>query len=308
MINLDSTLVSELQRDGRASIQQLAHAAGAPRGTVSTRLRRLLAEKRLRIVASADPTLLGQHVIAHVAITVSGTARETIAALVVRPEMVFVSAVSGQHSVVAEVRVGTTADLHDLLGELRTDRDIVAIDTLLYTEVVKGHFVVRAQAAITIDEIDRRLIGLLQDDARASYRDLAGAVRLSASATANRVKRLLEHNVVTISAIEAGTPGCRQLTMGVGLNLAGPGNDAQEAAKAMAAVDFAATTVGRFDLVATLTGRTSHDLLSELDRIRALPDVSRIVTWLHLDVVKEDYTRRHRAFASPATPRPDQSL
>lgn len=292
--DLDAALVRELQRDGRASIQQLAESTGAPRGTVSAHLRRLLGGHRLRVVAAADPTLLGQHVVAHVSIEVSGPVARTVADLVARPEMVFVSAVSGTHAVVAEVRVGTTQELHDLLGEMRGSAHVVAIETLVYAEVLKGFFVSRAPSAITVDALDRRLIDLLQDDARASYRDLGRAVRLSPSATAARVRKLIDHRVVTISAIEARTAEGRRLAMGIGVNLVGSGDDVREALQAMPAVDFAAMTVGGFDLVATIVARTSDGLQAALEDIRALPGVRRSVTWLHLDVVKEDYIRRHR--------------
>ncbi|TAM93637.1 MAG: Lrp/AsnC family transcriptional regulator [Jatrophihabitans sp.] len=47
-----------------------------------------------------------------------------------------------------------------------------------------------------MDSIDRELIRLLQRDARASYQELAGAVRLSANTVADRVRRLRASGVI----------------------------------------------------------------------------------------------------------------
>ncbi len=52
----------------------------------------------------------------------------------------------------------------------------------------------------SLDEIDRRIIEELQRDARARIADVARNVGLSAPATAERIKRLEERNVVTYRA------------------------------------------------------------------------------------------------------------
>lgn len=41
-----------------------------------------------------------------------------------------------------------------------------------------------------MDRLDREILGILQQDARISYRDLGVRVGLSANATADRVRRM----------------------------------------------------------------------------------------------------------------------
>lgn len=48
-----------------------------------------------------------------------------------------------------------------------------------------------------IDDIDRRIIEILQQDGRISHRDLGAAVGLSPNATGARVNRLLETGVIS---------------------------------------------------------------------------------------------------------------
>lgn len=50
---------------------------------------------------------------------------------------------------------------------------------------------------MTLDDVDRALLAALQRDGRAGYAELGRAVGLSASATAERVRRLEESGVIT---------------------------------------------------------------------------------------------------------------
>ncbi|WP_242684710.1 hypothetical protein [Microbacterium sp. SD291] len=59
-------------------------------------------------------------------------------------------------------------------------------------------------------------------------------------------------------------------------------------------VDFAARALGRFDVIATLVEPSAGALYASLERLRALPGVTRIEAWLHLAVLKEDYARTLR--------------
>jgi Lrp/AsnC family leucine-responsive transcriptional regulator len=53
-----------------------------------------------------------------------------------------------------------------------------------------------------MDDIDRMLIGLLQEDATRPYAELAARVRLSAGATHERVRKLRERGVILRSTVE----------------------------------------------------------------------------------------------------------
>lgn len=288
----DTKLVRALQQEGRASYQDLARDLGLPRAMVSARLRELLDNEIVRVVAAVDPAFLGQHVIAHVSVVASGPIRKIAAQLTGWPEAVLVSAVGGTHDLVAEIRVSTHDELHALLTRLREHPNVAYIDTLIYTRVVKGFFISQFSGDVSIDDVDRQLIEILQRDGRTSYRDLAAAVELSPTAVRTRVQRLLDARIIRISAVESRGAGGRQLSMGVGMNLSGANDDVLELLRGSSHVEFVAQTVGRFDAVATLAAQSPRDLLAQLEEIRSLPGVSRTDSWLHLEVAKEDYARR----------------
>ncbi|MFF3026704.1 Lrp/AsnC family transcriptional regulator [Microbacterium sp. NPDC057944] len=292
-MDFDADLIRALQEDGRASIRSLADRLSQTRAAVAARLRVLLDDRTVRVVAAVDPVFLGQHVLAHVSIRTEGAAGVVAAPLRDMTETVFVSSVGGAHDLVTEVRLGSMAELHDLLARIRALDGVLDINTIIYSTVVKGFFVSEYHGDITLDAIDEALIEQLQSDGRKSFRALGQAVRLSPSAVATRVQRLIDGGVIKISAVEARGLAHRQLSMGVGVNLDDDTAIVQEL-RTGRGVDFAARTLGRFDIVATLVEPSAGALYASLERLRALPGVTRIEAWLHLAVLKEDYARTLR--------------
>ncbi|MEV4668938.1 Lrp/AsnC family transcriptional regulator [Microbacterium sp. LWO12-1.2] len=293
-MDFDAELIRALQEDGRASIRSLALRLGQSRAAVAARLRSMLDDRTVRVVAAVDPVFLGQHVLAHVSIRTDGTVEAVAEHLRDMHETVLVSAVGGSHDLVTEVRLGSMEELHDLLAQIRAITGVLDINTIIYSTVVKGFFVSEYHGDVTLDGIDEALIEQLQADGRTSFRALGEAVRLSPSAVATRVQRLIDGGVIKISAVEARGLAHRQLSMGVGLNLDHDDESVIEALRTGQGVDFAARTLGRFDAVATLVEPSAGALYASLERLRALPGVTRIEAWLHLAVLKEDYARTLR--------------
>lgn len=297
-MDFDAELIRALQEDGRASIRALSLRLGHSRAAVASRLRTLLANRTVRVVAAVDPAFLGQLVLAHTSIRVTGAAQAVAEQLRTLSETVFVSVVGGNHDLVAEVRVGSMTELHALLAYIRAIPGVAEIDTVIYSRVIKGFYVSDYRGGINLDTIDEALIELLQSDGRRSFRALGETVRLSPSAVATRVQRMIDGGVIKISAVEARGHERRPLSLGVGLTLEDDRAILEHLHDATG-VDFAAQTLGRFDVVATLVEPSPGALHSSLERLRALPGVTRIETWLHLAVLKEDYARAPRPAGRP---------
>ena len=302
-MDFDAELIRELQADGRASIHALAGRLGQSRTAVSMRLKAMLADGTVRVVAAVDPLFLGQHVLAHISIRTQGSVEPVAQYLRGLSETVLVSAVGGAYDLVTEVRLGSMPALHELLAQMRALPGVADINTLIYTDVVKGFFVTEYRGGVAIDAIDTALIEQLQRDGRKSYRALGEAVRLSPSAVTTRVQRLVDGGVIKISAVEARGLVHRQLSMGVGLNLADADDRVTAALRTWRGVDFAARTLGRFDVVTTLVEPSAGALYASLERLRSIPGVSSVEAWLHLAVLKEDYARTLRS-AGGGVPQP----
>lgn len=291
----DAELVRVLQQDGRAAVQEIARLIGRPRAAVAARLNTLLREGRVRVVAAVAPAVLGQRLLAHVSIRVDGPTGAVATHLTERPETVLVSAIGGRYDLVAEVRCPSMDALSRFLAGVREVPHVAELNVVQYLSIIRGFFVSRYLGGVHIDPVDIALIEMLQQDGRRSFQSLGTAVRLSPSAVAARVRRLERAGVIKISAVEIGGPARRQLSMGVGINLRGARPDAlYEQIMAMSGVEFAAVTVGRFDVVVTLVGSTTTSLYENLEQIRATGGVAGLECWQHLSVLKEDYTRTLR--------------
>ena len=122
-----------------------------------------------------------------------------------------------------------------------------------------------------MDAIDRIILGELVRDGRLSFRDLAARVRLSPTATAERVRRLVEDGVIDgfHAAVNLAALG-RPLRAFIDVRL-GPGADHAELEAgllALPAVLHGVHVTGRWDYTLTVACRDVADL-DEL--VMALP-------------------------------------
>lgn len=288
---MDEALIAALQEDGRASYSDLATRLGVPRTLVSQRLRGMLERGDIRIVAAADPAVLGEPTMAHVAIRVAGKLGGLVDRLVERSEVPLVSATSGAYDVVAELRARDHAGLYELLAWVRSFPEVSETTVLLYVDIRKGTFISRYAGGHQVDTLDAALIELMQQDGRMSYRRMAERVNLSQTAVRNRVRRLVEDRVVRVSAVIAHSERSGRLKVGVGLNLRGAGETVIEYLSGSSRVEFLSLALGRFDLIATLNSGDPAELFAHLEELKRMTEVLRMETWFHLRTFKEDYAR-----------------
>lgn len=290
---VDAGLVRELERDGRASLEQLASRIGLSRVAARARLQRLLDAGAVRVVGVVHPAARGLATLAHISVDVARDAAGLAATLAGRPETSLVSVVAGRYGVIAEVRTGDMAGLRRTVAEVRALPGVRSVNTVVYTRGVKDLYapgeLVAPRGPVALDRTDRRLVDLLERDGRASYADLGRACALSPSAARARVRSLLDRGVVHVATIiRPGLFGLSSMC-GFGLTLdAAPG--VSEHVAELPEVHYLSETIGGWDAIGTLLCPSTDEVSATLDRIRALPGVTHVEAWMHLRVVKEDYS------------------
>jgi Lrp/AsnC family transcriptional regulator for asnA, asnC and gidA len=148
----------------------------------------------------------------------------------------------------------------------------------------------------SLDDIDRRLIDLLVENGRAGAPELACDVGLSDDAVRERLRRLIDDGVVTVvGSVSPATVGL-SVTALIGMNLAGPVAPVAASLAAIPHVDFVVSTAGGFDLLVELVA-PSHEHVAELldERIRVIPEVRSLETFLYLSVEKWTHLADPRA-------------
>jgi Lrp/AsnC family transcriptional regulator, regulator for asnA, asnC and gidA len=141
-----------------------------------------------------------------------------------------------------------------------------------------------------LDDVNKRIIELLQRDGRMSYASMAKIVGLSEAAVRQRVQRLLDNGVMQIVAVtDPLTLGFARQVM-VGLKVEGDTRPVAKALSEVPEVDYVVMCAGAFDLLAELVCTDDNHLLSLLnDRIRAIPGVTGTETFVYLKLAKQTY-------------------
>ena len=125
--------------------------------------------------------------------------------------------------------------------------------------------------AFRLDEIDRRILALLVDDGRASYRELGEQVGLSAPAVKRRVDRLLDDGVIARIGAQLSTDALGRST-GAFVELFCEGSVSpvalRDAMVGLPEVVAAYTVTGEADAMLHLAVEDTAHLERTLERIR----------------------------------------
>jgi Lrp/AsnC family transcriptional regulator for asnA, asnC and gidA len=100
----DRAIIDQLQLDGRRSYGRIGEAVGLSEGAVRQRVARLLRSDVIRIVAVADPALLGFRMRATVGLRIDGHPDDIAARLATIPEVDYVVSTAGRFDLLIEVQ------------------------------------------------------------------------------------------------------------------------------------------------------------------------------------------------------------
>ncbi len=142
-----------------------------------------------------------------------------------------------------------------------------------------------------LDEIDRRIIGLLQRDGRRPYGAIADDVGLSEAAVRRRVQRLRDTGVMQIVAITDPLQLGYSREALIGIRVHGDVRLVADKIAAIEEANYVVMTAGSFDLIAELIAVNDDALVHLLnDSIRSIPGVTEVETFLYLKLAKQTYT------------------
>jgi Lrp/AsnC family transcriptional regulator for asnA, asnC and gidA len=136
---VERRMVELLQRDGRLTVAELARSLGVTEVTARRKLKRLLGDEIIRVVATVDPFDIGYEtpVIIGLKVTRSliGRVAEQLSAL---PQVRYVGAATGRVDLIVEVVTRTNQDLaRFLLDRLAAIEGIIDSETNLIVRIYK---------------------------------------------------------------------------------------------------------------------------------------------------------------------------
>ena len=142
-----------------------------------------------------------------------------------------------------------------------------------------------------LDELDLRIIGLLQEDSRISFNKIASKLGISVGTAYNRIKSLEEKGIlkgytviVDPAKIGYGTIAII-LIQAEGAHLVDVENEVAKMDNVVAVYDI----TGDFDIAVIARFKDRFGLNAFVKKILSMPYVRRTVTNVVLNVVKEDF-------------------
>lgn len=288
--DIDVALIKELRADGRVTFEALARQIGLSRTAARARVQRLVDTGALRITGVVHHFVYGLRVQGLVGIEVSGLALEIAEKIATMEEAPFVSLVSGRFSVIAELWTTTMDTFAATIESIRALHGVRSLETAIYTALVKDPYSPPGEPRpLELDNLDRQILAALQHDGRASFADLADSLGLSPGAVRARVLRLTGHGVVHVTGLVNPTVLGLTQACSFALWVTRPVDSVSREIAAFPQVLGLATAIGRGDVIGIIVAATRTEILETLDQIRQLPGISRLESWSHLTLVKENY-------------------
>lgn len=287
--DVDEAILRLLEVDGRLTKSAIASALGVSRGLVTERVDRLLGSGTIEVVAVPHPQLMGIGWMGYALIEVEGRLQAVAEPLAANAAVPFCSIVTGEAPLRAEIRADSTESAAGLIAWMRGIEGVRSVSVTQYLEVLRDVVAPTGTIDTRIDAVDRRILAALQTDGRMSLAELATLVRRSPASIRERLARLRDGGAVRIGAVlRHGAPFGRR-AMGIGLQLSG--GDAEAASRIAALPDllFAARTMGHFDMILTLRAGSALEMHEVVEELRGWPGVRAADTWIHLEIVKEQY-------------------
>lgn len=141
---------------------------------------------------------------------------------------------------------------------------------------------------VTLDALDDAIIDQLVEDGRATYADIGQAVGVAANTVRNRLKLLLDRDVIEISAYP--NPNRGQSLLRLQLAFSVEASKLTQVARQLArsdSVHYLALTSGHFDLVAVATFSDRPDMLDFIQNtVSGTPGILNMRSSVILQVAK----------------------
>jgi len=249
---LDSKLIHLLREDGRQTYKALAEQLGISNVTVQNRLKKLLKDEIIAITVFVDPTKIGAPIGVLICLDVEQKELELVFTnLSLQPSIDRISITSGRFNMIARASFNSFDKLTQFrISTLATMDGIKTIEIFVLMQLEqRGEVKLKPLTAV-----DQELITLLRENGRQTSTALSQRLKVSESTVQRKIEQLIREDRIRISALIAdgkvdwhwrGAIGIRvrnKYLMSVFNKLT-----------VHPAINFAAYTSGRFDIITSVT-------------------------------------------------------
>jgi len=136
-----------------------------------------------------------------------------------------------------------------------------------------------------VDEVDERILRLLEENSRATYVEIGRGVGLSEGAVRNRVQALVASGVIKRFTVEkASAVGVRALIM-ISVDPAVPTSEVSQKVRLLNGVERIYEVTGEYDIVMVSSSHNIDGINRVIEDIRKIPGVEKTNTIIVLKTV-----------------------
>ncbi|MFX0071965.1 MAG: Lrp/AsnC family transcriptional regulator [Candidatus Hermodarchaeota archaeon] len=144
-----------------------------------------------------------------------------------------------------------------------------------------------------LDDTDKTILNILQNNGKASLRDIEREIGLSTTAIRARLRRLTENHIIKkyMAIIDCRQLGYREMVIAsLRVNSSIPLEQIKRKVEEIEQIKYAYIVTGEYPIFLMFKCLDHQDAMSLIEKLRNLPGVEEIKTQLVLDRVKEDHT------------------
>ena len=144
----------------------------------------------------------------------------------------------------------------------------------------------------SIDNVDKQILELLQEDGKITIREIAEKTDMSQTAIRTRIQKLEDSLIKKYMAIiDCRQLGYREMVMAsLRVNSRRPIQQIKEEIEQMERIKYAYIITGDYPIFIMAKCLDHDDSMNLIETLRNLPEVEEIKTQLVLDRIKEDHT------------------
>jgi len=143
-----------------------------------------------------------------------------------------------------------------------------------------------------LDDVDKKILELLQDDAKITISKIAKTTEKSQTAVRSRIQRL-EKSLIKkyVALIDCRNLGYREMVLAsIRVNTSQPLEKIKSKIEEIKQIKYAYIVTGEYPLFVMFKCLGHEEALGLIERLRNLPGVEEINTQIVLDRIKEDHS------------------
>jgi len=138
---IDLQIIRLLQNDGRMASSEIAKITSVSEATIRYRLKKLIDQQFIQIVAAANPIKLGFGIAACISIEAEIRKTDHVISQLEKIERVsYIAQMTSFPNVEIETYIETINELHDLLSQIEMIEGVIRVDTAFIRRIVRERF------------------------------------------------------------------------------------------------------------------------------------------------------------------------